>query len=259
MSNNTLVHNHQWFWTAATGSTNTYLLGETTIPDFGKKDLNDTIYGVCVMGQMAYAELFLNYISSLQKYQDELKHECNSRNKIMLDKDYIQTISGSLIRMSRELNKWRMLLDELNRWQNAVKTQNNNSISKMKNDLKNNGKASAFEKEKARLEAEISAAKNIFEKTSHTFQDILKYREGLLMNFNHNGLQKFMSDFESTKTTLEKVKENKNQYEDLDKAECLIVEAQEKCKQILNEAETFIGDKAKKWATAKKTLGGLDL
>ena len=69
----TLIENHDWFWQAATGFTYTYVLGETTIPFYGKIISDSTRYTVLPVSVMAYAEMFLNYIDALTDYRKKIK------------------------------------------------------------------------------------------------------------------------------------------------------------------------------------------
>ncbi|MBQ3443418.1 MAG: hypothetical protein IJG33_09255 [Selenomonadaceae bacterium] len=69
----TLIENHDWFWQAATGFTYTYVLGETTIPFYGKMNSDSARYTVLPVSVMAYAEMFLNYIDALTDYRKKIK------------------------------------------------------------------------------------------------------------------------------------------------------------------------------------------
>ena len=62
-----------WFWQAATGFTYTYVLGETTIPFYGKINSDSASYTVLPVSVMAYAEMFLNYIDALTDYRKKIK------------------------------------------------------------------------------------------------------------------------------------------------------------------------------------------
>ena len=116
---NTLVDNHAWFWQAATGFTYTYVLGETTIPYYGKKDSDKTRYKIWSVATMAYAEMFLNYVDTLTEYRKKLQDDFTvSQRKHSLTKDYIQDLSEKVQILMKCIQEKRVFLDELHHYEN---------------------------------------------------------------------------------------------------------------------------------------------
>ena len=90
----TLIENHDWFWQAATGFTYTYLLGETTIPFYGKMNFDSAMYTVLPVSVMAYAEMFLNYIDALNDYRKKIKANPDiSKSKFSLNEEHTKNLS----------------------------------------------------------------------------------------------------------------------------------------------------------------------
>ena len=94
LSKGTLVINHKVLFQAATDFSYTYILGETTIPYYGKNYSHETKYMFEVAVQMAYAEMFLNYIDALVEYREEIANTPHiSKSKISSKNEYTLKMS----------------------------------------------------------------------------------------------------------------------------------------------------------------------
>ncbi len=94
LSKGTLVTNHKVLFQAATDFSYTYILGETTIPYYGKNYSHETKYMFEVAVQMAYAEMFLNYIDALVEYREKIANTPHiSKSKISSKNEYTLKMS----------------------------------------------------------------------------------------------------------------------------------------------------------------------
>lgn len=227
-----LLQNHQWFWNASTGFTYTYLLGETTIPDYGKLNSDDDIYGIGVMGQMTYAELFLQYVSDLSNYKRELEKNNSRKTKYVLKKEYIENLSGCIFQFMEEIKKYRIALDNLYNWKETLKKENSKRKKKISKEIKSisffnkQTKLEALKKEKERLEKEIENAENFFEKTSSNFLRLLNYVREVLSISDYSKLNNDIESYYYKKQNLEKSIENERKAEDFDSAKLMTKKTQ---------------------------------
>lgn len=263
---NALVQNHQWFWTAATHFTYTYMLGETTIPDYGKLDPDSNVYGIGVMGQMAYAELFLRYVEDLSEYRKKLQtSELSSKSRYVLDRKYIQQISQNVIQFMETIQKSREALDALCAWQMSIKNNRTNELKKVEDELKEIQSAPNTIKNQKRqfeiqgqhqlMKKEILRATAIFNKASQNFQNFLEYKGKLLSIWSCDYLQKFLSDFEEANRDIERAKQKLNDCDDMDEARHSLTEAEAKYEELWQKLETRIDEQARRWTSIKEQLG----
>ena len=109
----TLIENHDWFWQAATGFTYTYVLGETTIPFYGKMNSDSARYTVLPVSVMAYAEMFLNYIDALTDYRKKIKANPDiSKSKFSLNEERTKNLSEKVQILMNALQEKRLFLNE---------------------------------------------------------------------------------------------------------------------------------------------------
>lgn len=109
-----IVTQHLWFWRVFTGFTYTYLNGETTIPHYGKLDLESSTYGMAPMLSMAYAELFLEHIVALKEYSTALKEgKIPANKKYVLTQSYLRQISKEAGQLARRIQEHRISLDRM--------------------------------------------------------------------------------------------------------------------------------------------------
>ena len=112
--NGQIVDNHLWFWRTATGFSLSYIAGNTTIPNYGKHDSDDEMkYSFAPASYMAFAELFLKYITRLKEYEALLKSNSNFRKKFVLSTPYLSQISQKSILIAEEIHNYRIKLDKL--------------------------------------------------------------------------------------------------------------------------------------------------
>ena len=109
----TLIENHDWFWQAATGFTYTYVLGETTIPFYGKMNSDSARYTVLPVSVMAYAEMFLNYIDALTDYRKKIKANPDiSKSKFSLNEERTKNLSEKVQILMNAIQEKRLFLNE---------------------------------------------------------------------------------------------------------------------------------------------------
>lgn len=255
----TLIQDYLWFWTAATDFTYTYMWGETTIPDYGKIDPDSPIYGIGVMGQMAYAELFLRYIEDLGNYRQKLLED-GQKTRFVLNKDYIQHISDNTIRIMETIQKSREVLDHLYGWHISKKSALDAIESEIK-ELESQGTArnrktntANLQNRKDSLIQDYMQSKNIFDKAAKNFENFLDYKGKLLMVWNQDRLEKLLEDLESTSKALEKAKNDRNNYEDIDEANRNIEKAQTDYAKRLHEMDAYLDAQKTRWKQIKDYL-----
>lgn len=126
LSKGTLVTNHKVLFQAATDFSYTYILGETTIPHYGKNYSHETKYMFDVAVQMAYAEMFLNYIDALVEYREKIANTPHiSRSNLSSKNEYTLKLSEQIQIMVRRIQEMRIFLNDLD----AQKTTCRNDIS----------------------------------------------------------------------------------------------------------------------------------
>ncbi|MBR3497394.1 MAG: hypothetical protein IKO05_00195 [Selenomonadaceae bacterium] len=109
----TLIENYDWFWQAATGFTYTYVLGETTIPFYGKMNSDSARYTVLPVSVMAYAEMFLNYIDVLTDYRKKIKANPDiSKSKFSLNEERTKNLSEKVQILMNAIQEKRLFLNE---------------------------------------------------------------------------------------------------------------------------------------------------
>ncbi len=109
----TLIENHDWFWQAATGFTYTYVLGETTIPFYGKMNSDSARYTVLPVSVMAYAEMFLNYIDALTDYRKKIKANPDiSKSEFSLNEERTKNLSEKVQILMNAIQEKRLFLNE---------------------------------------------------------------------------------------------------------------------------------------------------
>lgn len=112
--NGQIIDNHLWFWRTATGFSLSYIAGNTTIPNYGKQDSDDEIrYSFAPASYMAFAELFLKYITRLKEYEALLKSNSKFKKKFILSLPYLSQISQKSILIAEEIHHYRIKLDKL--------------------------------------------------------------------------------------------------------------------------------------------------
>lgn len=126
LSKGTLVINHKVLFQAATDFSYTYILGETTIPYYGKNYSHETKYMFDIAVQMAYAEMFLNYIDALVGYQKEIENTSHIlKSKLSSKNEYTLKMSEQIQIMVRRIQEMRVFLNDLD----AQKTTCRNNVS----------------------------------------------------------------------------------------------------------------------------------
>lgn len=250
---NALIQNHLWFWTAATNFTYTYMMGETTIPDYGKLDSNSKIYGIGVMGQMAYAELFLRYAEDLSNYRKNLlKNGKVEKTRYVLDREYIQKISDNIMQWMDSVQKSRELLDKLYAWHLSIKQDRETELSDINAKIKDKSlrtdlKLPDLKERKIILQGELDMSEQIFNKAMKNFQNALEYRGKLLSVWNPHILEKFLSDIEEASITLKKAYDNRNKCMDFDIAE----KTYKQYMKLWEDMNASLDTQAKQWKGIK--------
>ena len=138
----TLIENHDWFWQAATGFTYTYVLGETTIPFYGKINSDSARYNVLPVSVMAYAEMFLNYIDALTDYRKKIKANPDiSKSKFSLNEERTKNLSEKVQILMNAIQEKRIFLNEFQNQREKFQCADENDSTSMReaeNLLQNN-------------------------------------------------------------------------------------------------------------------------
>lgn len=122
----TLTGNHQWFWQAVTGFSDTYILGETTIPYYGKTSDYKSQYLFPAAVRMAYAEMFLDYIEDLMEYREKITNTSSiSESKLTSKNEYTLKISEQIQIMMRRIQEMRVFLNGLREQRDNPQTVEN--------------------------------------------------------------------------------------------------------------------------------------
>ena len=142
MQKGILVENHDWFWQAATGFTYTYVLGETTIPFYGKTNADSVRYTVLPVSVMAYAEMFLNYIDALTDYRKKIKanHDI-SKSRFSLNEEHTKNLSEKVQILMNAIQEKRIFLNEFQNQREKFQCADENDSARMReteNLLQNN-------------------------------------------------------------------------------------------------------------------------
>lgn len=138
--NNSLITKHECFFQATTGFTKTYIYGQTTIPNYGKTDNTDEIYGTQVLIQMTYAEMFLNYIDAITNYKKSLQEdECNTKTIYAINKKFNLEISEKVQDLMRKIQEKREVISDLYKFsQNLNGSEESKKVRQVSNLLLNN-------------------------------------------------------------------------------------------------------------------------
>lgn len=129
----TLIENHDWFWQAATGFTYTYVLGETTIPFYGKMNSDSARYTVLPVSVMAYAEMFLNYIDALTDYRKKIKTNPDiSKSKFSLNEERTKNLSEKVQILMNAIQEKRLFLNEFQNQREKFQCASENDSTNMR-------------------------------------------------------------------------------------------------------------------------------
>ena len=129
----TLIENHDWFWQAATGFTYTYVLGETTIPFYGKMNSDSARYTVLPVSVMAYAEMFLNYIDALTDYRKKIKANLDiSKSKFSLNEERTKNLSEKVQILMNAIQEKRIFLNEFQNQREKFQCASENDSTNMR-------------------------------------------------------------------------------------------------------------------------------
>ena len=212
------------------------------------------------MGQMAYAELFLQYVSDLSNYKRELEKNNSQKTKYVLKKEYIENLSGCIFQFMDEIKKSRIALDNLYNWKETLKKENSNKKEKISEEIKSlnsfnkQTKLEALKKEKERLEKEIENAENFFEKTSSNFLRLLNYVREVLSISDYSKLNSDIESYYYKKQNLEKSIENERKAEDFDSAKLATKEAQKEYDDFWLALKPILEDQENALLNFQKTL-----
>ena len=129
----TLIENHDWFWQAATGFTYTYVLGETTIPFYGKINSDSAKYSVLPVAVMAYAEMFLNYIDALTDYRKKIKANPDiSKSKFSLNEENTKNLSEKVQFLMNAIQAKRIFLNKFQNQREKFQSADENDSTSMR-------------------------------------------------------------------------------------------------------------------------------
>ena len=209
MSKGTLVTNHKVLFQAATDFSYTYILGETTIPHYGKNYSHETKYMLEVAVQMAYAEMFLNYIDALVEYREEIANTPHiSKSKISSKNEYTMKMSEQIQIMVKRIQEMRVFLNELD----AQRTTSQNDIS---SEL-----LEANEQLRDNLLRALEICANIFKQSVFDCRTVPTYE-----------------DIQTAEDKFVGMKSKRNEAYDLDKADEIIGNLQRKYESLKKELE----------------------
>lgn len=205
----TLVDNHKWFWQAVTGCSYTYVLGETTIPYYGKKTDDDTKYMSSAAVRMSYAEMFLNYIDALAKYREKIaSNPLISKSKFSSRSEYISKMSEQIQILVRHIQEMRVFLNELDAQRTTYQNDISSELLEVNEQLRDN------------LLRALEICANIFKQSVFDYRTIPTYDKIKTMG-----------------KILERAKSKRNEAYDLDKANEIIENLQRKYEALKKELE----------------------
>ena len=139
MSKGTLVTNHKVLFQAATDFSYTYILGETTIPYYGKNYSHETKYMFGIAIQMAYAEMFLNYIDALVEYREEIANTPHMlKSKLSSKNEYTLKMSEQIQIMVRRIQEMRVFFNELDAQRTTCKNDISSKLLEVNEQLRDN-------------------------------------------------------------------------------------------------------------------------
>ena len=122
----TLIKKNFPFWKNATGFSDTFLRGETTIPDYGKHDPNsdNQKYLFSPSAINAFGEIFLELIVQSTAYQYDIKKGkiFARRKNFLTDDPFINELSKVSLQLADEIKKQRLKVMKNN---NQLKNYNN--------------------------------------------------------------------------------------------------------------------------------------
>ena len=105
----TLIKKNFPFWKNATGFSDTFLRGETTIPDYGKHDPNsdNQKYLFSPSAINAFGEIFLELIDQSTAYQNDIKKGkiFARRKNFLTDDPFINELSKVSLQLADEIKK----------------------------------------------------------------------------------------------------------------------------------------------------------
>ncbi len=187
----------------------TYILGETTIPYYGKNYSHETKYMLEVAVQMAYAEMFLNYIDALVEYREEIANTPHiSKSKISSKNEYTMKMSEQIQIMVKRIQEMRVFLNELD----AQRTTSQNDIS---SEL-----LEANEQLRDNLLRALEICANIFKQSVFDCRTVPTYE-----------------DIQTAEDKFVGMKSKRNEAYDLDKADEIIGNLQRKYESLKKELE----------------------
>ena len=109
-----MTGNYQWFWQAVTGFSDTYILGETTIPYYGKTSDYKSRYLFPAAVRMAYAEMFLDYLEDLMAYREKITNTSSiAKSKFSSKDEYTLKMSEQIQIMMKRIQEMRVFLNAL--------------------------------------------------------------------------------------------------------------------------------------------------
>ena len=209
MSKGTLVTNHKVLFQAATDFSYTYILGETTIPHYGKNYSHETKYMLEVAVQMAYAEMFLNYIDALVEYREEIANTPHiSKSKISSKNEYTLKMTEQIQIMVRRIQEMRVFLNELDEQRTTCKNDISSKLLEVTEQLRDN------------LLRALEICANIFKQSVFDCRTVPTYE-----------------DIQTAEDKFVGMKSKRNEAYDLDKADEIIGNLQRKYESLKKELE----------------------
>ena len=209
MSKGTLVTNHKVLFQAATDFSYTYILGETTIPHYGKNYSHETKYMLEVAVQMAYAEMFLNYIDALVEYREEIANTPHiSKSKISSKNEYTMKMSEQIQIMVKRIQEMRVFLNELDEQRTTCKNDISSKLLEVTEQLRDN------------LLRALEICANIFKQSVFDCRTVPTYE-----------------DIQTAEDKFVGMKSKRNEAYDLDKADEIIGNLQRKYESLKKELE----------------------
>ena len=208
LSKGTLVTNHKVLFQAATDFSYTYILGETTIPYYGKNYSHETKYMFEVAVQMAYAEMFLNYIDALVEYREEIANTPHiSKSKISSKNEYTLKMTEQIQIMVRRIQEMRVFLNELDAQRTTSQNDMSSELLEVNEQLRDNllraleicaniFKQSVFDCRTIPAYEELQMSKGKFERA------ISKRNEAYDLDRADEKIEKLRNDYESLKNEL---------------------------------------------------------
>lgn len=180
--NGELLKKNLWFWQAATGFTDTFLRGESTIPYYGKEGKSDLKYFNHFILRTSFGELFWSHIKQLETYDENLKRNKKlTPKKHIFSEEYLKQIDLFPCSMMNELRRHRKKLEKLYSIVAYDKMQLNPEMELIDTELLNEDE---LQQKKAKYEQSLNLAEQYRKTLTETCNECLQLFKDIYYKYN---------------------------------------------------------------------------